>query len=224
MNQCLISLLSIALLPGVGFAQAPAQPAGGSEPQKAALRFAPGTIIRVELAKSVDAKKAKPGDEIAAKTIDDFLNDNKEVIAPKGLKVVGHVAEASLREGDSASKLGLAFDKIIAKDGTDVPIKVAIQAIGIPQASASSEGVDTSAMDEQRGGARPSMGVPGREGPDYGGPAAGGSASLPPDAQGVVGMSGVSLAPGSVGDSLLSSQKKNVKLDSGTQIILRAVQ
>src|SRR5690242_16895514 len=173
MRKRLTSVLIVVLLIGIAAAQDSAQPKGGSEPQKTALRFAPGAVIRVELVKSIDAKKAKVGDEVAAKTIDDFLNDKKEVIAPKGLKVVGHVAEASPREGDSASKLGLAFDKIIAKDGTDVPIKVAVQAIGVPQESAALDAVDTSAMDSQRGGAKPSMGVPGREGPDYGGPAAG---------------------------------------------------
>jgi hypothetical protein len=44
---------------------------------------------------------------------------------------------------------------------------------------------------------------------------------LTPDAQGVVGMSGLSLSTGAAQDSLLSSPKHNVKLDSGTQMILR---
>jgi len=224
MRKRLTSVLIVVLLIGIAAAQDSAQPKGGSEPQKTALRFAPGAIIRVELLKSIDVKKAKVGDEVAGKTIDDFLADNKEIVAPKGLKVVGHVAEASPREGDSASKLGLAFDKIVMKDGTDVPIKVAVQAIGMPQTGAGLEGVDTSAPDMVRGAAKPSMGVPGREGPDYGSSTTGGGAPLPPDAQGVVGISGVSLAPGSAGDSVLSSQKKNVKVDSGTQVILRTVQ
>ena len=46
---------------------------------------------------------------------------------------------------------------------------------------------------------------------------------LTPKAEGVVGMSGVSLSTGSAQDSLLSSQKHNVKLDSGTQMILRVI-
>src|SRR5215470_9656201 len=68
MKKSPISVFGIALLIGVGFAQNQAPPANGSEAQKTALRFAPGTIIRIELAKSIDAKKAKAGDEIAAKT------------------------------------------------------------------------------------------------------------------------------------------------------------
>lgn len=223
MNRRLTSVLSVALLIGIGFAQDPAQSKGGSEP-KPTLRFSPGAIIRVELVKSIDAKKAKAGDEVAAKTIDDFLGDNKEMVAPRGLKVVGHVAEVSPREGDSVSKLGLAFDKIVMKDGTDVPIKVAVQAIGVPQSGAGLDGVDTSAPDMVRGAAKPSMGIPGREGPDYGSSTAGGSSPLSPNAQGVVGIAGVSLSAGSMGDSVVSSQKKNVKLDSGTQVILRTVQ
>jgi hypothetical protein len=37
-------------------------------------------------------------------------------------------------------------------------------------------------------------------------------------------MPGVSLSTGAAEDSLLSSQKHNVKLDSGTQMILRVMQ
>jgi hypothetical protein len=209
---------------GVSLAQNPGQPTGGTEAQNATLRFAPGTIIRVELVKPVDAKKAKVGDEVIGKTMDDFLGDKKDVVAAKGLRVVGHIAEVSPREGDSASKLGIAFDKIVPKSGTDVALKASLQAIGLPQSNASpgAAGSDDQEMvDSARGAAKLSMGVPGRDGPDYGTPSQGGSgAQLPPNAQGVVGMPGVSLSTGTAGDSLLSSAKRNVKLDSGTQMIL----
>jgi hypothetical protein len=36
-------------------------------------------------------------------------------------------------------------------------------------------------------------------------------------------MSGVSLSTGATQDSVLTSQKHNVKLDSGTQMILRVI-
>jgi len=47
---------------------------------------------------------------------------------------------------------------------------------------------------------------------------------LTPNAKGVVGISGLSLSTGSAQDSLLTSQKHNVKLDSGTQMILRVAE
>ncbi len=46
---------------------------------------------------------------------------------------------------------------------------------------------------------------------------------LSPNAQGVVGISGLSLSTGAAQDSLLTSPKHNVKLDGGTQMILRVI-
>jgi hypothetical protein len=47
------------------------------------------------------------------------------------------------------------------------------------------------------------------------------SGRLTPNAEGVVGISGLSLSTGAAQDSLLTSPKHNVKLDGGTQMILR---
>ncbi len=241
LNFALISVL----LTGISLAQNSAQPSAASESQNTAFRLAPETIIRVELAKSVDAKKAKVGDEVMAKTIDDFLSDKNEVLAPKGSKVLGHVAEVSPHQAESASTLGIAFDKIVLKNGTEIPLKASIQAIGPPESNAAA-GNDNMGAPANSGGMSP-MSSPGRGA--YGGttPNPGGTmpgnvsnpgpaaqdasrstsqtaainGRLTPNAQGVVGMSGVSLSTGAAQDSLLSSPKHNVKLDSGTQMILR---
>jgi hypothetical protein len=93
MKKKLISALIAALLSAVAFAQSPVQPNSGSEPQSAsqntAMRLAPGTIIRVELAKSIDAKKAKVGDEVIAKTMDDFLSDKKRGARAQRIESLG---------------------------------------------------------------------------------------------------------------------------------------
>ena len=227
MRKLLSPVLAAFLLTGVSLAQPPAQQNGGSDSQNTAGRFAPGTIIRVELAKSVDAKKAKVGDELIGKTMDDVLSSKNEVLAPKGSRVMAHVAEVSQRQGESASTLGIAFDKIILKNGADVPFKAAIQAIGGPDLSAAPANEPM----PQSGGGAPTM-SPGHDPDSYGGsmgrgdvPAnPGATGPLPPNAQGVVGISGISLSAGSAEDSLISSQKRNVKLDSGTQMILRVMQ
>jgi hypothetical protein len=84
--------------------------------------------------------------------------------------------------------------------------------------------MDTEPVSEStRGAAKMSMGTSGREGPDYSTLATGGE-PLPPNAQGVIGISGMSLSAGTAGVSLLSSQKRTVKVDSGTQLILRVTQ
>src|SRR5579864_1197782 len=239
----LISVLIATLLTGVAIAQNPAQPNSGSAPQNAgpansAMQLAPGTIIRVELAKSVDAKKAKVGDEVIAKTMDDFQSNKNEVLAPRGSKVFGHVAEVSPRQGESASTLGIAFDKMVLKNGTEVPLKVSIQAIGPPESSASAvsqpvgggygnAGASAPMSTSGRGGYGAPPPNPGGSVPDSSRPDASSGAPingrLTPTAQGVVGMSGVSLSAGNAQDSLLSSAKHNVKLDGGTQMILRVI-
>jgi hypothetical protein len=48
-----------------------------------------------------------------------------------------------------------------------------------------------------------------------------GDEKLPFNAQGAIGMSGVSLTAGAAQDSVLSSNKHNIKLESGMQMILR---
>jgi hypothetical protein len=52
-------------------------------------------------------------------------------------------------------------------------------------------------------------------------PTQGAAGNISPNAQGVIGMSGVSLSAGPTQDSVLTSEKHTVKLESGTQMILR---
>jgi hypothetical protein len=242
MNKLLNFSLLTCFLTGASFAQNPVQPNAESPLQNTAVRFSPGTPIRVELAKSVDAKKAKVGDEVVAKTMDDFLSDKNEVLAPRGSQIVGHVAEVSPHQGNSASTLGIAFDKMVLKSGTQVPLKASIQAIGAPESSATTFNDPMAASQAPSG--TPSMSSPGRgsyggTAPNPGGPPAGANptgAAIPdttsgaaingrltPNAQGVVGISGLSLSTGATQDSLLTSPKHNVKLDGGTQMILRVI-
>lgn len=83
-----------------------------------------GTAFNAILDKPVDAKKSKPGDTVTAHTTE-TKND-----IPKGTKLVGHVTQASARaKGDSASQLGIQFDRAVLKNGQEVPFNAAIQAM-----------------------------------------------------------------------------------------------
>ncbi|HET6930120.1 MAG TPA: hypothetical protein VFI45_07345 [Candidatus Acidoferrum sp.] len=96
-----------------------------------------GAAINAELTAPVDSKKAKPGDPVAARTTEPTKSDGKTVI-PKGSKLVGHVTQASARaKGDSESALGIVLDKAILKNGQEVPLNVAIQALASAQSAAS---------------------------------------------------------------------------------------
>jgi hypothetical protein len=105
-----------------------------------------GAAINAELTAPVDSKKAKPGDPVAARTTEPAKSDGKTVI-PKGSKLVGHVTQASARaKGDSESALGIVFDKAILKNGQEVPLNVAIQALASSQSAvAANAGEDRAA-------------------------------------------------------------------------------
>src|SRR5438309_10847552 len=72
-------------------------------------QLATGSMIYAELSKSIDAKKAKQGDEVVAKAQQAVLSQGK-VLIPKGSKIVGHVTQVKPHEKDQPqSELGIAF-------------------------------------------------------------------------------------------------------------------
>src|SRR6267378_3118155 len=139
-----------------------------------------GAAINAELTAPVDSKKAKPGDPVAGRTTEPTKSNGKTVI-PKGSKLVGHVTQASSRaKGDSESALGIVFDKAVLKNGQEVPLNVAIQALASAQSAATANaGNDLSAG----GGAG---GYAGGSGRAAGGGALGGVTSTAGGAAGTV--------------------------------------
>jgi len=115
--------------------------------------LASGSAFNAALSSPIDSRKCKPGDPVNAKTTEAAKSDGKTVI-PKGAKLVGHVTQASARaNGESESALGIVFDKAILKDGQEVPLNVAIQAIASAQSSTSSAGADVDSMGSMGGSA-----------------------------------------------------------------------
>jgi len=231
---CLFALATMAQSPAQQPAQQPAQAA--ASPGAAA----PAPTIAVELEKSLDSKKLKSGDEVAARTVSP-LRDGRGDLIPAGSKVLGHVTEAKARsKGDAESALGIQFDRITVKKGEDIPLKAAIQAVAppavIPAAMGTENGNTSMGPIAQSGqgtsGSRPPMGgtvgMPGSQ--PVGNPGGYGAPNTPPPSRdtqmgpalgpqstGVVGISKLQLGP----DSVLTSSDKNLKLASGTQMILR---
>src|SRR6266849_8729156 len=212
-----------------------------------------GSTVQAELSKPVDCRKNKPGDEVTAKTTQDVKSDGK-VVLPKGSRIVGKVTQAQARaKGQDESKLGIAFDHAILKDGTQMPVSFAIQAIGNSEAAASAAVADDSAtMGGNAGGmARGSgSGAVGSRGGLVGGvgSTAGGVANttgsvagstlhtgnatgtnvageLTSTSQGVVGMPGMTLSSvassSTTAGSVIRSSSSNVRLDSGTRMLLK---
>ncbi len=136
-----MSLAQVSTEPAT--ANSPGQPAA-SKPQNPAPpsdTLAPGTLLAVELSKSLDARKTKANDRVEARTASDILAHGR-IVVPRNTKIVGHVTEAKAHSKDSPdSKVGVTFDRMLLKDGREVPLQLAVQAIARPlQFGSSAEG------------------------------------------------------------------------------------
>src|SRR5258705_7390979 len=101
--------------------QAPSAPQT-SQNAGAPTQLGGGVVIPAQLSKSVDAKKAKAGDKVEAKTTMDLLSHG-QVVIPRDTKVIGHVTEAKPHSKESPeSSVGLSFDRISLKDGRELPM------------------------------------------------------------------------------------------------------
>jgi hypothetical protein len=194
------------------------------------------------LTKTIDAKKAKTGDEVEAKVTMDLKTNSGEVVVPKDTKVIGHVTEAHARSKDQKeSQVGIAFDRAVLKDG-EMSLPMAIQAVIAPPtdnanngggygqgapatgggASSSSMGGGRTAGQSQPSGAPNAVPMEGASASQEGG-------ARPPiteNTQGVVGISNLKLEPAqsAAQGSVLSSEKNNVKVESGTMMLLKVNQ
>jgi hypothetical protein len=213
--------------------------ARGQEPA-AEGSLAAGTGIHAELNGGVDSKKVKEGDTINLHTTEPVKSNDDRTILPKGTKLVGHVTAAKAKsKGAEESALGMAFDKAILKDGHEMPLHVVVQAIAAPVMFTSLGGgptQETSSMGTQRTSpmsgrsGSPPQTQPNGPGVD---PTAGtrsasegdSSAPLGPTSHGVVGLNGLTLNTSRTNNAItatLTSDGKNVHLDSGTRFLLVA--
>ena len=114
MNRKFSAVLTVFLLSVILRAQAPPQPAAvpssAAQAPAAANELASGTLLSVELSKSLDAKKLKANDKFEARTAVDLLAHG-QIVIPRNAKIIGHVTEAKAHSKESPeSVVGLAFD------------------------------------------------------------------------------------------------------------------
>jgi hypothetical protein len=220
---------------------------GQAQPATAALPT--GAPIMAELTKTIDAKKAKQGEAVTARVTEN-TKDNGKVLIPQGAKLEGHVTQASARsKGASYSSVGIVFDKAVLKHGEEIPLNANVEALAAPSEAAetnsSSAGMSPQpmgGMSSQGMGNRSPNGATGVMNPTPGaangppnteannataGTGATGSLSsqgrLTPTSRGVFGMRGIGLTKATVGTeqaAIVTSTGKDVRLDSGTQLLL----
>ncbi len=238
MKKIVMGILAGLVLLGIARAQdetpLPTQQTPTSQAaQPGSQQIAPGSVIPVQLSKTIDSKKVQPGDEVAAKVTEDMKSQNGEVLVPKGTEVIGHVTEAQARTKEQKeSDIGIAFDHAVMKNGTDLHLPMSIQAIIAPPSPAS--GSETAGQQASVPGAMTPGGMPpGRQSTNGAAPAGEWPTNNPSETnqrqpitgktQGVVGFSNLNLtAAASTKDgSVISSTKSNVRLESGTLLLLR---
>ena len=242
---------------------------GSSVNANGAGSLAAGTTIPATLSKSIDAGKAKSGDQVTAKTTQD-VRSNAEVVIPRGSRLIGHVTDAKAKaKGDSESALGIAFDQAVLKNGQQIPLDASIRALAASANNASASmgddnfgasgnsslgsdmstsaprggggllggagnavGGATSAVGSTTGGAVNGVGntaanIGANANATVNGATRGAGGQLTSQSQGVIGLRGLSLssaASNSASGSVITSTGKDVKLDSGTQMLLQVNQ
>jgi hypothetical protein len=222
-------------------------PQAGANTANTPKRIAPGSVIPVSLTKTIDAKKVKTGDEVVARVTQDMKTNSGEVLVPKDTKVVGHVTEAQARNKEQKeSQVGIVFDHAVMKDGGEMQMPMSIQAIIGTQNNQNNADSGNGYGSQAGSGASasPSAGRPANMGGSSSNPTPSPSAStgnVPSDTQGgtsarppitaktegVIGISDLRLTttPPFVNEgSVVSSDKNNVKLESGTVMLLRVNQ
>jgi hypothetical protein len=169
----------------------------------------PAASVSAELTKSVDTKKARVGDEINAKITNDAkLPDGTEL--PKGTKLVGNVVDVKAKsKEENDSHLVLALNRVVLKDGHEVPIKAAVTSMTAPVPNAS--------FDMALGGGSSMSGAA----PSGGGSAeAGASSTSSAPAPSMSGGTGGS-APAATGEMLKNSEDR-VAVGNKPEVMLSA--
>jgi hypothetical protein len=198
------------------------------------------TTVFALLVKRLETKSASLDQELTLRTISDVVVDGI-VIIPSGSRVVGHVVELATKgKGSEQSILAIVLDKAVLESGREIALEGIIAAVAAPQDSSLSSDPTYGMMHSNE----PKM--VGR-GPSSASRAGELSASskvdstatlstaringemrkgllLNADSQGAIGFEGLSLSwrlttPPAV--TVFSSNRKEIKLEAGTQVLLR---
>lgn len=220
----LTAALALSACPIAGRAQEASAPAAtDSAPTKKIEMVA----ARASLSKSIDAKKAKPGDAVTAKLEEDVkLPDSVDL--PKNSVLLGRIDQVQPSENRGDSSVQVTFDKAQLKNGQQIAIKATIMQIAPPpSAMRIQQGASDASAPSMPRSSSPAPSSPGSSGggmqPAQSQPApnmapiASDSPQLQPAQQGI---SGVQLQSDihQSNSGVFTAKKKNVHLDDGTQL------
>jgi len=198
------------------------------------------TIAFALLTTQVELKTAAPGQEIILETISDIIVD-RLVLIPAHSKITGHVTQVSAKgKNAGGAALALVLDKIVRTDGTKFDLQAIIAAVAAPNddSLASDPTYGMMRSNEPKMSARPSSTASSGElsaGSKASSTAAVATAELKgaidrmlldENSQGAIGYEGLSITwslatPPPV--TIFTTKKKNMKLFTRTQVLLRMV-
>lgn len=240
-NYFLVSMLGTALTVTAPVCVEALQSSAQSHSNSNSAVLPQGTELVVELAKSIDARKAKPGDKVKADVTQDVIAHG-ELLIRTGSKVEGHVIAAKgFNKEARESRLEVVFDKVRLKGGGEMTVDAVLQALA-PHVEEEPEFESSSPYDgshpngaqpvtsgwrrprtvrEARDHTRDNALAAAADPSSYGTGTGLNEGRLSAGSRGVIGMPGISLKlqpPSPV--PVLESSKASIKLESGTQMVL----
>lgn len=114
--------------------------------------------VHTELVSKIDTGKAKPGQEVSARLIDDAdLADGTKLV--KGSRLLGHIMLVQPKTDQQAAAVLLLFDRAEVKGGQPVPVRSVIEMVA-PPGNGLPKALDNSMPMGGGGGmAEPSVGI-----------------------------------------------------------------
>lgn len=179
------------------------------------LKLPHGTAIVGILTTNLDTKHSKAGDRVEVEVTQDVKPAGQSLLK-KGSHITGEVTLAyAYSKGSSNAKLEIVFDNIIPKSGERIPAYLVIYALAAKNDPANEDLQDPRGLSATttRAGTAGGLGRPA-------------DGLLHPDTIGIIGLESLSLEPmarDKPPTSLVRSEKKDVRLEKGTEIVLRVV-
>jgi hypothetical protein len=213
-----ISIAPAALLRNHSAEASQAVAASGAAVKPAILSI--GTPVVAKLLNDIDSGTCKPGDRVEAEVTRD-VSQNHKVVLKAGARVIGHVVALDASSAHKPeTRMAISFKSVSMKSGEQAQISFVIQALAIAPRLKERDEIQ---------GDRPMEAaaiIAATAGGSIGGPLPQGQ--LRPEDSGVYGVAGLSLAVMTTETGsqfpVLKSARENIRLEKGTQMVLRVVQ
>jgi hypothetical protein len=209
-----------------------------------AATLSAGARIEAELTKAVDARKAKPGDQVASKVQND-VKQNGETVLHRGTKIIGHITQVQGKaNGQAGFLLGIMFDRVELKSGQTLEIHAVIQDLAppppvnedpgagdvgrsgvfTPSRSEADDSLEGRTQNARAAGQADRAAIIGATAQPSEPTAGASTRATPATSRGVLGIPGLRIddkLSNAANGTVLVSDHRNIHLDSGTRLVIR---